>query len=122
MQRRGPTGSSCQAENGLWTPDTLIRAALPGMKKGTAVVDAGPAMGAAFTGYTAELEAGGYLGDALTQRFAYVLEGELNIDVGKKKHRLKKGGYCYVPQGTRHSISAAIATRAMVIEKPYQPV
>src|ERR1700686_1695001 len=58
----GQTRSSRQHNHALLTPDTFVRAPLPGMKACTAVVHAGPAMGAAFTQYTAEFESGGELG------------------------------------------------------------
>ncbi|MEP6537768.1 MAG: (S)-ureidoglycine aminohydrolase, partial [Bryobacteraceae bacterium] len=92
MQRLGHTRSSSQADHALWTPDTFIRAPLPGMKNATAIIHAAPAMGAAFIEYTAEFEAGGRLGPAASQRIVFVLEGELTVDIGKKKHRVRKGG------------------------------
>jgi (S)-ureidoglycine aminohydrolase len=90
------------------------------MKNATAVVHAAPAMGASFTEYTAEFEAGGCLGPARAQRFVYVIDGELLVDAGRKKYQLEKGGYAHVPSGTKHSVSASAASRAVVIEKPYQ--
>src|SRR5438445_4446943 len=106
MQRLGHTRSSSQADHALWTPDTFIRAPLPGMKNATAVVHAAPAMGASFTEYTAEFEAGGCLGPARAQRFVYVIDGELLVDAGRKDYRLKKGCYAYVPYSTKHTVSA----------------
>ncbi len=120
MQRLGHTRSSSQADHALWTPDTFVRAPLPGMKNATAIVHAAPAMGASFTEYSAEFEANGCLGPALAQRFLYVLDGELHLSSGKRKHVLKKGGYAYVPHGINNSVIAATASRAVVIEKPYQ--
>jgi (S)-ureidoglycine aminohydrolase len=58
----GQTRSSQQANHLLLTADTFIRTTLPGMKGCSAVVHAGPAMGAKFTQYTAEFEEGGELG------------------------------------------------------------
>jgi len=42
------------------------------MKQCTAIVHASPAIGAKFTQYTAEFEAGGELGDTPAQRFVFV--------------------------------------------------
>ena len=56
MHNLGETRSSQHANHLLLTPDTFVRAPLPGMKGCTAVVHAGPALGAAFTQYTAEFE------------------------------------------------------------------
>ncbi|MEP6537117.1 MAG: (S)-ureidoglycine aminohydrolase, partial [Bryobacteraceae bacterium] len=92
---------------------------LPGMKNATAIIHAAPAMGAAFIEYTAEFEEGGRLGPAASQRFVFVLEGELTVDVGKKKHRVRKGGYAYLPPDAKHTVSAPAVSRAVVIEKDY---
>jgi len=90
------------------------------MRNAAAIVHAAPAMGASFTEYTAEFESGGCLGPSPTQRFLYVLEGELQIEANPKRHHLRKGGYIYVPPGTKHTVSASVPSRAVVIEKPYQ--
>src|SRR5579863_3698599 len=58
----GRTRSAQQPNHLLLTPDTFVRTNLPGMKNCTAVVHVGPALGAAFTLYTAEFESGGELG------------------------------------------------------------
>ena len=121
MHRLGHTRSSLQASHCLLTPDTFVRAPLPGMRDATAVVHASPAIGAAFTQYTAEFEACGVLGDAPAQRFVFVLEGEVRVEVAGQDHRLGKNGYAFFPAGLQHRVSAPGAARAVVIEKPYQP-
>lgn len=90
------------------------------MKSCAAIVHAGTAMGAAFTEYTAEFESGGELGQAKAQRFIYVLEGELRLKLGEKRHQLAPRGYAYIPEGASHRIVATQPGRAVVIEKPYQ--
>ena len=109
MQNLGFTRSSYQKDHLLATPDTFIRAPLPGMSKCVAIVHAAPAIGARFTQYTAEFEPGGRLGPCAVQRFVYVLEGELNIG--------GPGSYAYQPA----SVSASGKARATVIEKEYVP-
>jgi (S)-ureidoglycine aminohydrolase len=93
----------------LLTPDTFVRAPLPGMEKCTAIVHVSPAVGAKFTEYTAEFEAGGRLGPTAEHRFVYVVEGELNIG--------GPGAYAFEPG----EVTANTATRAAVIEKEYVP-
>ncbi len=122
MQRLGFTRSSYRPDHLLLTPDTFVRAPLPGMANATAIVHAGPALGARFTQYTAELQAGGCLGPAPSQRFVYVLEGEIVIESGAKKHLLQAGHYAYVPDGTVAQLSSDLPARAAVIEKPYRPL
>ena len=122
MHQLGLTRSSYQRDHALLTPDTFVRAPLPGMTKATAVVHAAPAMGAAFTQYTAEFEPGGTLGAAQSERLVYVLDGEIAVETSKSKHCLRQNGYAYFPPGEAHSIGAAGSARAVVIEKPYQSI
>jgi (S)-ureidoglycine aminohydrolase len=79
-------------------------------------------MGAAFTQYTAEFEASGELGAASTQRFLYVMEGEIKVNAGGKVSKLTPRGYAYFPEGAAHSVTAAHTSRVAVIEKPYRTV
>jgi (S)-ureidoglycine aminohydrolase len=118
MQHLGQTRSAHRADHILQTPDTFIRAPLPGMQKATAIVHAAPAIGARFTQYTAEFEAGGSLGPAAVQRFVYVLEGGVEINGAS----LTRGGYAYFPAEHAAAVSAKSAARAAIIEKPYQPL
>lgn len=119
MKHLGHTRTSYRSDHALLTPDTFVRAGLPGMTGAVAIVHAAPPMGAAFTQYTAEFEAGGALGPAPAQRFVYVLEGELHVQIQSGEHALQKDGYAYLPAGCAHHIVAAAACRAAVIEKPY---
>jgi (S)-ureidoglycine aminohydrolase len=100
----------------LHTPDTFIRAPLPGMRGGTAVVHAGPACGAGFTAYTAELESDQRLYGSAFQRFCYVLSGTVAAEGGE----LKAGDYAYFPEGSSSEIVARLDTRLIVIEKIYR--
>jgi (S)-ureidoglycine aminohydrolase len=118
----GQTRSSQHANHLLLTPDTFVRTPLPGMKACTAVVHAGPALGAKFTQYTAEFEAGGELGSVSVQRFVYVLEGHVKLKVGNKTGELGPCGFAFLPQGTIHRVLATKMSRVAVIEKSYQPL
>jgi (S)-ureidoglycine aminohydrolase len=109
------TRSANGADHRLQTPETFVRAPLPGMRRATAIVHASPAGGARFVQYTAELEAGGALGTSDSQRFLYVLAGDLLVG----STRLGAGGYAYVPPGAETAISTTAPCRAAVIEKPY---
>ena len=120
MHNLGRTRSSQQSNHALLTPDTFVRAPLPGMKGCTAIVHAGPAMGAAFAQYTAEFEPGGELGPTILQRFIYVLEGAIVAEVGGKSVELAARGFAYFPAGAARRVSASTASRAAVIEKQYQ--
>jgi len=106
----------------LLTPDTFVRTTLPGMKACSAIVHAGPAIGARFAQYTAEFASGGELGPTTAQRFLYVLEGQLELEMDGRRSSLGIRGYAYLPEGTPHRVVATKASRAAVIEKLYQPV
>ena len=106
----------------LQTPDTFIRTVLPGMKGATAVVHVGPAAGAAFTQYTADLAAGGTLGNTSVQRFLYVIEGVADLSTNTSFKTLGAGGFAYIPAGASHTVTAHQKTIIGVIEKPYKPL
>jgi (S)-ureidoglycine aminohydrolase len=118
MQHLGRTRSAHHPDHLLQTPDTFVRASIPGMRKANAIVHIGPAGGARFTQYTAEFEAGGTLDPASLQRFVYVLEGDLTAGA----RTLVPGDYAYLPPGSQEVLSAARPARLAVIEKPYQPL
>lgn len=122
MHNLGQTRSSRQPDHMLLTPDTFVRAPLPGMTGATAIVHASPALGAAFTQYTAEFSAGGAMAPCAPQRFVYVLEGEIELKSDVGQHQLKASGYAYLPEKSPTWISAAGAARVEVIEKPYVPL
>jgi (S)-ureidoglycine aminohydrolase len=115
MHQLGQTRSAHRPDHLLHTPDTFVRAPLPGMLNATAIVHIGPAAGARFTQYTAEFETNGVLGPTAAQRFVYVLEGELTLG-GRS---LQANDYAYLPAGYDTIIEAAHPSRAAVIEKPY---
>jgi (S)-ureidoglycine aminohydrolase len=116
----GQTRSNQERNHLLLTADTFVRTTLPGMKASTAIVHAGPALGAKFTQYTAEFEAGGELGDTRMQRFVFLLEGRLEVEVDGRQNELRVRGYAFLPQGAHHRVVASAPSRAAVIEKEYQ--
>ena len=118
MQQLGQTRSAHRHDHLLQTPDTFVRAPLPGMLNATAIVHVGPARGARFTQYTAEFAEGGRLAPAAGQRFVYVLEGELTV----ADRYLRVHDYAYLPAGCGLVVEAPSESKAAVIEKPYQPL
>jgi (S)-ureidoglycine aminohydrolase len=118
----GHTRSSHQPNHLLLTPDTFVRIALPGMTNALAIVHTGSALGARFTEYTVEFEKAGQLGDVEAQRFLYVLQGSVTVEIGGKQNTLAANGYAYLPTGTGHRVAAAEASRIIVIEKRYLPL
>jgi (S)-ureidoglycine aminohydrolase len=121
MHQLGQTRSVHRRDHAVLTPDTFVRAPLPGMKKATAIVHAAPAVGAGFTQYTAELEVEGTLGDvpASCERFLYVLDGKISLEFSGNWHTLARSDYAYIPAELHHSLAAAAETRLAVIERRY---
>ncbi len=118
MHNLGHTRSDRQPTHLLQTPDTFVGMPLPGFRFCNVIVHAAPAIGAAFTQYTAEFEPGGSLGPAHGQRFLYVLEGAVTVALGSKTHELGPGGYAHVPPNQQHTVKASTKSRVAVIEKP----
>lgn len=124
MHHLGLTRSANRRDHLLLTPDTFIRTPLPGLTNGVAIVHVAPQAGAAFTMMTVELEPGGSLRQGPTQRFLYVLEGELTLIEPDKPdpHEMSPGGYAYLPGGYSHSLEAETKARVVVIDKPFSPL
>lgn len=120
MHNLGRTRSSQRLNHMLLTPDTFVRTTLPGAKACCAIVHVNPALGAEFTQYTAEFEAGGELGGTTAQRFIFLIEGSLRLEVNGQSNQLGARSYAYLPEGLNHRVTAAAASRVAVIEKPYQ--
>ena len=120
MHHLGHTRSSYQRNHLVQTPDTFIRAPLPGMEGSTAIVHAGPTLGAAFTQYTAEMDSGGCLGPTDAQRFLYVLDGQIVLQKTHGQHTLQKRGVAYIPAGSDAKVKAQAQSRVAVIEKTYR--
>ena len=122
----GTTRSSLKADHLLQTPDTFIRTPLPGANGVEFVVHTAPRLGAAFTQMTAEFAENGTLptAGARVERFIYVLEGLLNVEVlgGIMDGTLTPGKFAYVPADVAHQVRAGQPSRAVLIEKQYEPI
>src|SRR5258708_8417404 len=110
MHNLGNTRSSQQPNHLLLTSDTFVRTTLPGMKGCAAIVHVGPSLGARFTQYTAEFEPGGELGGTIAQRFVYVMERAIKLDVRNPQSELTARGYAYLPPAFEHPITTAKKT------------
>src|SRR3954470_446897 len=102
MQKLGYTRNGSAGDHFLLTPETFVRAPLPGMRNATAVVHAAPAHGAAFTAYTVEFETGGAMETGAAQMFLYILQGFVTVD----HTTLSPSQYAYLPPGQSTHIAA----------------
>ncbi len=118
MHELGHTRSVHRHDHLVLTPDTFVRAPLPGMRNATAILHVAPAAGARFTQFSVEFEDDGLLGPASAQRFLYVIEGELQMD----GRTLTAGDFAYAPTGSGTTVAAKRPARAAVIEKPFEPL
>jgi (S)-ureidoglycine aminohydrolase len=98
LHHLGLTRSSLKHDHLLHTPNTFIRTPLPGAAGVEFVVHVAPHLGARFCQMTAEL--------ALT--------------AGGREYSLKPEGFAFLPQGVTHTVRAVTASRAALIEKPYE--
>jgi (S)-ureidoglycine aminohydrolase len=120
VQHLGHTRSSLKHDHLLQTPDTFVRTPLNGAPGVEFIIHAAPQLGAEFTQLTAEFAAGGILAPAPAQRFLYVLEGELSLEISGATHTLIEGHFAYIPEATPHTVTAVTKSRAAIIEKPYE--
>jgi (S)-ureidoglycine aminohydrolase len=124
MNNLGQTRSTNRRDHLFLTPDTFIRTPLPGLAGGLAIVHVAPAVSAAFTMMTLELEPEGKLIQGATQRFLYVLKGDLELEEPGKPipHSLGPGSYAYFPTDYPHTLTAITPSRVSVIDKPFLPL
>ena len=89
-----------------------------------AIVHVAPQAGAAFTMMTVELEPGGTLTEGPTQRFFYVLEGDLSLSErgAVEPHAMSPGSYAYLPTESEYTLKAGTRARVVVIDKPFLPL
>ena len=123
MDPFGTTRSRVRGDHALICPDSFVAAPLPGWERTKCVVLTSPAMGARFCQYLALMEPGGAAAPALApvERFLFVLEGEVEVEVDKR-HHLGPGGFAYLPPDGSGSLHSTTASRVCVFEKRYQPV
>ena len=68
------------------------------MKACSAIVHINPALGARFTQYTAEFEPGGELGNTPAQRFLFVIEGVVKVEVDGQVEEIERERLCLPPR------------------------
>ena len=121
----GQTRSRLANDYALITPDTHVNSQLAGWEKTSAVIHISPEMGARFTQYTANMEAGGSSGlpGETVQRFIYVQDGKctLSLPAESSPQQLLTGAYAFIPAHMEHQVAADEATKLVIFEKEYQP-
>lgn len=105
-------------------PEGVATSVLPEWRDTVARVLTAPAMGAQFAEYLLEVAAGGGTQQDLGERvqmFLFVLEGNAELELNGRSHRLGPGGFAYGRPGTRFTLRAASALRILWLKKVYAP-
>ncbi len=129
MFNLGHTRSMVRHTYLLQTPDTFVRTPLPvpsgAPQEGVSYIfHATPHLGAAFTQSTVELAAESTLFSPAPgiERFLYVLEGSLEFTGDFDDKHLNQNDFAFIPTATAHRVSAPERARAVLIERPYEPI
>ncbi len=124
MKHLGVTRSALHASHAVITPETFVRTTLAEWPGSAIVLHIAPVigLGARFVQYTAEMPAGAKAAESPQgyQRFAFVLRGEVEVQVGGETRTLKDYDYVFLPAGQAHTLEAKSDARVAVFEKPYQ--
>ena len=122
LHHLGATRSHRAHDHLLQTPDTFVWAPLPGLERAVACVHASPRLGAGFTQYSIEFEAGGsWQSSEPTSRFVYVLSGSLH-DPDTGAAAIGRDDFFYAPPFYYVHLVASEAARVIIVEKPYVPL
>jgi len=113
------TRSRIHRTHALIAPDSHVSAALAGWNRTGGVVLISPRMGAGFTQFLATMEPGGLSGPPHpgVERFAFVLEGSVEVVVGGERVTLGRGGYVFVPPDVEHLLETGSGARLVVFER-----
>jgi (S)-ureidoglycine aminohydrolase len=118
LQELGSSRTGGGPDHLVLTPDTFVRAPLPGLRNATAIVHAAPANGAGFAAYTVEFEHGGGMETCAAQMFLYILDGFVTVD----HTTLSPAQYAYLPPASSTHIETHGNARALVIEKMHKAI
>jgi (S)-ureidoglycine aminohydrolase len=118
---QGTTRSRVTNRYALITPDTFVPSTLPAphWTNTRGIIQISPQMGADFLQYEAHLTAESIGHPINTQRFLFVIEGQLHLHLGKGKKTLRPGGFAYLPVNTDYQLRAPKHARLLIIEKTY---
>lgn len=125
MQLFGSTRSSVQRDHALLTPDSHIITPLPGWTETDGILLISPQMGTArFSQYLALMAQGATAGPPLSgvERFVWVLDGSVDLEIQSATTELTPGGYAFLPADTDYSLSAPQASRVHTYERRYLPL
>lgn len=115
--------TTVRRDHAVIAPQTHVVGPIPGWQATEHVRLIAPPMGARFTMDLVAMGPGAAAGPPPpgAGRFVHVLEGALSLEAAGERYDLGPGGHAYLPPDRPHELVAALASRAVVIEKPYVP-
>ena len=123
MKPLGQTRTSIQANHAFIAPDGHVTATLAGWHNTQGIILISPQMRnlPRFTQYVAVMEAGAISALPLenVQRFVYVLENAVNLELDEQTIELPQGHFAYIPANMGHQLIAKTKTQLLIFEKPY---
>jgi len=122
MNPAGTTRTRVTRNHAFIAPDSHVTTSLPGWENTKGVILISPQMGARFQQYIAHLGAESVSrgAPAGVERFIYVLDGQVELNLNKKKSALSMGHFAFIPADVPHEISTLQAAKILVFEKKYQ--
>lgn len=111
-------------DHALITPESHVPAPLPGWSGASAITLIAPVMGAGFVQALVALQPAARSAMPLpgVERFVFVLEGDLSLQVAGQGHVLTKEGYALLPADTEHTLTSREGARLFLLEKRYVPL
>ncbi len=111
----------------IFPPAGIMDSLLPGLKDCILRFMTSPRMGAQFAEAMLLVAPGGGCDAARDdglQHFFYVLSGELEVTIGRKKEVLEVGMFAYAPAGAKYSFTnrGTAPVRALWVKRPYTSV
>lgn len=123
MHPLGKTRTSIQANHAFIAPDGHVTATLAGWHNTEGIILISPQMRnlPRFTQYLAimDTDATSSMPFENVQRFAYIMEGNVSLDIDKQQFDLPQGHFAYIPANTEHKFNAETKAKLLIFEKPY---
>ncbi len=116
----GTTRTNVTRNHAFIAPDGYVPTGLPGWKGASAVTLISPQMGARFVQTLVTLEGAGEGAPPLpgVERFIYVIEGEVTLQMAKEV-TLSAGGFAYVPPDQDYTLTSSSGARLNLFERRY---
>ena len=123
-QRFGESRSRIRTNHALMSADSHERTTLSNWPGSDLAFVIAPQMGARFSQYFVWMPAGATGSAPLErmERFFFVLDGGVTLQIGEAVHELSIEGYAFLPAGQVHRISARGSARLIVLERPHVPL